>query len=100
MDGGAAVDNDYNSYLSGTQSPTETNGQIDTFDPFVNRAGGNYYLANGTSVNTGASLGAPYSTDMLGITRGTDGKWDRGAFEFNAGDLVAPSPPQGLRVNP
>lgn len=32
----------------------------------------------------GTTLAAEYSTDMLGNTRGADGTWDRGAFEFNA----------------
>jgi hypothetical protein len=39
------------------------------------------------STLAGTSLAAEYNTDILGNTRGSDGTWDRGAFE-----LVAPPP--------
>lgn len=94
---GGTITHDYNSFLSAISTPpAETNGQTGSFDPFVNRVGGNYYLANNTSVNAGVSLGAPYNTDVSGRTRGADGKWDRGAFEFN----LSPAAPQNLRVVP
>jgi hypothetical protein len=34
----------------------------------------------------GSPLASPYNTDLLGKTRGADGTWDRGAFEFDAGN--------------
>jgi hypothetical protein len=40
-----------------------------------------------------------YATDLLGTTRGSDGNWDRGAFEFNAAQPQRPSPPRNLRTN-
>jgi hypothetical protein len=85
------LDNDYNSYLSGTNSPTETNGQIASFNPFVSSGTGNYHLANGTSVTAGLTLASPYTTDPDGLTRGNDGTWDRGAYEFDPS--IAPPPP-------
>jgi hypothetical protein len=38
----------------------------------------------------GTKYSSPYNVDVLGNTRGADGVWDRGAFEFKN---VAPSPP-------
>lgn len=31
----------------------------------------------------GAALGAPFNLDILGVTRGADGTWDRGALQLN-----------------
>jgi hypothetical protein len=42
--------------------------------------------------NAGTALGSPYDGDMLGTTRGGDGTWDAGAYEYTAGggDTTAP----------
>lgn len=82
-----SLENDYNSYLSAIDTPpTETNGQIATLNPFVSSASGNYALVDGSSVSAGLELSSPYTTDPNGISRGADGVWDRGAYEFvNAG---------------
>ena len=87
---GSAVDNDYNAYLTCSSPETEANGQIATLDPFVNSAigaAGDYHLtASGAStLNAGLTLASPYNQDMDGNTRGGDGKWDRGAYEFTVG---------------
>lgn len=37
--------------------------------------------------------------DLLGNTRGADGLWDRGAFEYVAGASTRPAAPTGLTVN-
>lgn len=42
-----------------------------------------YRLKIATSDATAASI--PFATDQLGVTRGGDGNWDRGAFEFVSG---------------
>lgn len=59
----------------------------------VNHAGGNYRLAAATVA--GRTLGSPYTTDRLGTTRGADGNWDLGAYEFSAsggvGDTNVPT---------
>ena len=67
---------------------------------FANFAGKNFKLVSATSC--GIALSAPYNTDMLGNTRGADGCWDRGAFEFGSGtgstDTQAPAAPTNVRM--
>jgi hypothetical protein len=75
---------DYNYYVSLTNGlPTETNRQTASGDPFVSRATGDYHLA--AASNAGTTLASPYTLDPLGNTRGADGTWDRGAYEFCSG---------------
>jgi hypothetical protein len=59
---------------------------------FANYAGGNFTLGSGSQTrNAGANLGTPYDTDPDGNTRGSDGTWDIGAYEYGAGgDVTAP----------
>lgn len=53
---------------------------------FVDFNGRNLKLAAATTAGTSIdSTTYPYNVDMLGNTRGDDGTWDRGAFEFVAG---------------
>ncbi|MGC3956809.1 MAG: Ig-like domain-containing protein [Verrucomicrobiota bacterium] len=47
---------------------------------FVNYAGKDFRLAAPTTV--GSPLVSPYNKDLLGNTRGVDGSWDRGAYEY------------------
>lgn len=62
------------------------NGSIGSGSQFVNAltaypaTGFDYHLASATAAGT--SLSAPYNADPDGITRGGDGTWDRGAYEF------------------
>lgn len=62
----------------------EANGQNTNANPFVSYNAdpllANYDLVGAT--NAGNTLSSPYNTDPDGITRGSDGTWDRGAFEF------------------
>jgi hypothetical protein len=68
---------------SGTECTAEANDQNGgTSDPFVAYASDNFTLSTGTTAGT--TLGSPYNTDPLGNTRGADGTWDRGAYEFGA----------------
>lgn len=76
-------------------SGTQTNNEIAGSNPFVNYAGGNFRLA--AAKGPGTSLASPYNVDMDGVTRGGDGTWDRGAFEFGTGG-GPPSAPQNLRI--
>lgn len=46
----------------------------------------------------GQSLAAPSNVDPLGRARGTDGVWDRGAYEFTTSAIPALTPPTNLRV--
>jgi hypothetical protein len=72
----------------------ESNGQTYTAtDLFVSYSGHNYALAKAT--NPGVTLPSPYNTDYLGNTRGADGVWDRGAYEFTGG-ASQPSAPVHL----
>jgi len=58
----------------------EANDQTIASTIFTNYAGGVFTLASAT--NAGTTLSSPYNTDMLGNTRGSDGVWDRGAYEY------------------
>ena len=97
QNGGGPIDNDFNTYLASINGtpPTEPNGQIDTFDPFVSLPTGNFHLANGNDVSAGLALLAPFNVDLDGNTRGADGKWDRGAFDFI---VIGPNAPPNLRT--
>lgn len=67
-----------------------------TGTPFVNYAAGNFRLSEATTAGT--SIASPYNLDMDGVTRGADGVWDVGAFEFSAGGGSAPNAPSNLRL--
>jgi hypothetical protein len=93
LTGGGTVTDDYNSYLSCTDTaPTETHGQVVSLNPFVSSGTNNFNLA-GAAVSScastsaicgGLSLSAPYRVDANGISRGSfNGQWERGAFAFS-----------------
>lgn len=69
---------------------SEVHGQDSSGDPFVDWVNGDYRLK--TSTNAGMSLPSPYNTDMNGNTRGADGLWDRGAYEFKRVILIPKTP--------
>src|SRR3990167_8224730 len=85
--GGATVTRNYNTYIA---SGTVTGGGANDVsspagaDPFVNAASGDFHLIAAT--DAGASTA--FTTDPDGLTRGADGVWDRGAFEFQDGAPV------------
>ncbi|MCZ2076655.1 MAG: right-handed parallel beta-helix repeat-containing protein [Bryobacterales bacterium] len=86
---------DYNwFYQSGTQS--EAHIQNGTGDPFVDLKNGNLRLSGATNAGIAIAL-SQYKVDMDGNTRGSDGGWDRGAYEFGPSSNP-PSPPQNLTV--
>jgi hypothetical protein len=87
---------DYNYFTDCTgKIPSETHGQTGRVDPFVNDSAKNFHLAGPTKA--GLTLPAPYNVDPDGNTRGADGDWDRGAYEF-LGNETKPTPPSGLTV--
>lgn len=90
----------HNGYSSGASGGTNAQTGMTTAI-FVNRSQCDLRLVSGTTA--GFTLSAPYNTDMLGSTRGTDGVWDRGAFEFCVGgvgcEAVEPDPVIGLRFD-
>jgi hypothetical protein len=67
----------------------------------TNPASGNFTITTGTtagkSLATFTPLYGSLLTDRLGNTRGGDGTWDRGAFEYVGGPR--PAAPTGLTVN-
>gem|GEM_PF-603943 len=58
----------------------DPNFQTLTVDPLIDGLNGNFHLNAPTQA--GVSLSYPYDTDMDGNTRGADGTWDRGAYEY------------------
>jgi hypothetical protein len=57
-------------------------------DPFEDYATLDLRLSGATSA--GFTLSSPYDTDPLGVTRGEDGTWDVGAYEFDEGGEPEP----------
>ncbi|WP_029001910.1 hypothetical protein [Azohydromonas australica] len=87
----------YNTQADGDSSATKTvcASGCDVFSSIVSK---DFRLK--TPLGGGMSLAAPYNVDMYGSTRGKDGTWDRGAFEFSVGGTVATvQPPTNLSVN-
>ena len=61
-----------------------------TSSPFVNAAAGDFRLAQATAAGT--ILSVPFNSDRSGATRGDDGSWDLGAYEYS-GSVMKPKPP-------
>jgi len=80
----SGIQHDYNYYAICTSVPTEGHSQVDSNNPFVNSTGLNFHLSGATQ----AGVTTPYNLDADGTIRGTDGNWDRGAYQPNA--TVAP----------
>jgi hypothetical protein len=91
--GGGPISHSYNALFS-SGSISETGVQIASGNPFVDYVNGNYHLKAATQ--SGQALPAPYNTDIDGYSRGADGLWDRGAFEYGAGPR--PNPPLILSI--
>jgi hypothetical protein len=73
-----------NSCPAGCALVFTNNTDDSTTSRFVNSAS-DFHL---TSALAGVSLASTYNTDILGNTRGADGVWDRGAFEFCSGGCM------------
>ena len=68
-------------------------------NPFVGAA--DFHLSSETvdpHLNDGVTLSSPYNLDFAGSTRGADGTWERGAFEFLS--EAPPNPPTNLLATP
>ncbi len=102
---GSSLTIDYNAYFAGSSSNfsyfTETHGQVvgNSTNPFVNSSA-NTIAGFVPATNTAAAvtLASPYNVDMLGITRGVNGTWDRGALQISPG-VTLPAP-TGLKLLP
>ena len=78
------VDYSYSAFFScdGTFDSSEGNtAQVESINPFVDLSVKNYSLESATE--PGLVLTSPFNSDYLSVTRGEDGNWDRGAYEFN-----------------
>ena len=68
--------------LAGSGAHSIANGST----PFVNFAGGDYRIVTNIGAtyprNKGVALNTTYNTDHDGNTRGADGTWDIGAYEY------------------
>lgn len=73
-----------------TTCNTASNNGEEASNPFVDHSGGDFHLA---SALAGVSTDSPAgnSTDLAGVTRGGDGAWDRGAFEYESGSVTTTS---------
>lgn len=72
---------DIGSYSYGGLS--SSNNLESSSNPFVSTSSDNYRLASPTT--SGDSLSSTFSLDPDGKTRGADGNWDIGAFEYGPG---------------
>jgi chitodextrinase len=70
----------YNTVQDGDSTPTKVVLSAGESDIFVSASGKNFRLKVATAA--GQSLASPYNVDLDGTTRGGDGTWDRGAYEF------------------
>lgn len=83
---GSGWTHDYNAFYSTSGTPSETNGQIASGNPFKNSAGMDYTLVANTT--PGTALVPPYNIDPRGVSRSS---WSRGAYEFG-GKTPTPTP--------
>jgi hypothetical protein len=94
--GGASHTENHNTWLSsGSISGAGGAGDIITnfgTSPFVSWTTGDFRLASENSNwSGGAALSSPYNVDPAGATRGSDGGWERGTYEFGQSGPVAPT---------
>lgn len=89
--GGNQVNNFvYNTSVSSVTGLTSaTNITAGGTNRFVNYSGKDFHIVSttgsGYARDAGTAIAAPYNQDMDGNTRGADGSWDVGAFEYTAG---------------
>ncbi len=103
----------YNAYYIGSvpsgsfQNPSESNNYTvsnPSAIPFINAtastlAGFELTTPDPFSSYVGVTVGSPYNVDMLGVVRGANGTWDRGALQIGSGSTQSqPNPPTGLTV--
>jgi hypothetical protein len=81
---------------TGCSANTCDNNSVFTSSPFVDAANGNFRLR---SPLAGVALPSPFNMDLSGSMRGTDGVWDRGAYEYGGSTSTAfPAAPTGLHI--
>jgi hypothetical protein len=78
----------------GAKCNTSSNNVEVTSSPFVSYNRGSWSASNlrlAAPTQAGTALGGAYSVDAKGVTRGADGAWDLGAYEYQSGG-GAPAP--------
>jgi hypothetical protein len=86
-----SVTHDYN-YYNLSPSPAEAH-QVAGANPFVSSAGLDFrILESSTARNAGTVLDARYTVDPAGNTRGADGTWDMGAYEYTTTGISIGNP--------
>lgn len=96
---------DYNSWIAMADGTTSSGNdssvhkQVTSTSPFANGLSYDFRLSADTAAGFNSnSLLSVNGTDPLGATRGTNGTWDRGAFQRTSGTVQLPNPPQNLQV--
>jgi hypothetical protein len=79
----------FTSNINGSVTST-TNDQNSSTSTVVSAGSGDFHLTGATAAGT--SYSSPYNVDMDGVTRGSYGVWDRGAYEYvsGSGDTTDP----------
>jgi hypothetical protein len=84
----------YNSGTFGSCGTQSNNLVISSPNPFVNVGGQDFHIIGTTGSsyprNAGTNLSAYFTTDVDGVTFGSDGTWDIGAYEYNSGGSGGP----------
>lgn len=87
---------DFNAF-SDSNNRGEANAQVNVSTAiFANYSANDFRLVSDTAA--GKAMVAPYNIDMLGATRGEDGAFSRGAFEFVRAAATV-NPPTNLQVH-
>jgi hypothetical protein len=94
---------DYNHFINSGGAHSEAHGtSAASGDPFIDYVNLNFGLASATSAGATISSPAGITLDSLGKVRGSDGNWDRGAFEFGGNNpivvLSRPNAPLNLNI--
>ena len=94
----------HNAFFGGDPASGTSNYAGGSGSPFTNWVTNNFTLTSSVAaaMMAGVTLASPYNTDLLGNSRGADGKWDRGVFEFQSGSpppiLKIPNPPIIIQI--
>jgi hypothetical protein len=84
----------HNSFGAGSTGTSETFGTSVqsgiTASIFAGYSSRNFRLSGPTNAGDN-SMGTEFNKDAFGLTRGADGVWDRGAYEYNPGGSCTPS---------
>jgi len=85
-----SCEHSHNSFISNTGGWSDATiaasepgtGYAGTDDPFTDWVNMDFTLKSATTA--GNTLASPYNQDWTGVTRGADGLWDRGAYEYSS----------------